>query len=121
MTNMSPQNPKFNRRIWAWIESRMRDYVREYGEAHVVTAGILEPQLPSIASGVSVPRWYFKVAYFPGSQVAKAFLIENKAYDKETVDDFLVSVDDVEAVTGFDFFSELPDPLEAQVESLLFH
>lgn len=120
MSNMSPQTPKFNRQIWARIEERMRDLVRQYGEAHVVTAGILHAGLRTIKTGISVPDQYFKVAYFPQAGLMKAFLIDNRSYDKNYhYSDFLVTVDEVEALTGYDFFSELPDPEETRLESTL--
>ncbi len=121
MTNMSPQVPNFNRRIWASIEMHLRNLVRVHGRAHVVTAGVLNSSLPTIASGVSVPRWYFKVAYFPESQITKAFLIENKTHANSAhPSDFLVTVDEVESLSGFDFYSELPDTLEVALESQVF-
>lgn len=119
MTNMSPQVPSFNRGIWAAIERRMRSLVRKYGTAHVITAPILEAGLPTLQSGVSIPRWYYKIAYFPGPQIMKAFLIENKPYSGVLFSDFLVSVDQVEALSGFDFYSSLPDVLESEIESVI--
>lgn len=121
MTNMSPQRPGFNRRIWAHIERRMRNLVRQYGTAHVVTAGVLEDDLETIESGVTIPNYYYKVAYFPEAQIAKAFLIEHKRAPKGNYyADYLVTVDEVEEATGYDFFSDLPDKLESAVESKLF-
>lgn len=119
MTNMSPQRPGFNRRIWASIESRVRDLVREHGVAHVVTAGHLTVGLDRLKTDVSIPEVYYKALYFPKAEIMKAFLIENRDYKNADVEDFLVTVDEVEQLTGFDFFSELPDPLEAQLESTL--
>ena len=121
MTNMSPQNPRFNRGIWARIERRIRRLVKQHGTAHVVTGPILEEDLETIDSGVSIPRWYYKVAYFPGPQITKAFLIENKAPEKDVYhSDFLVTVDEVESATGFDFFAELPDHVENKIEAIKF-
>ncbi len=121
MTNMSPQRPGFNRYIWASIERRVRSLVRQHGEAYVVTGGLLNPGLPMLQSGVSIPEVYFKVMYFPVANIMKAFLIENRDYGKGTYySDFLVPVDDVEDLTGYDFFSDLADSLENQLEATLF-
>ena len=119
MTNMSPQNPSFNRRIWASIERRVRSLVGQYGVGHVITAGILEPGLPKLSTDVSIPDWYFKVIYFPESEVMKAFLIENKPHSNVFYGDFLVTVDEVEQMTGLDFFTDLPDSIEAHLEAEL--
>ncbi len=121
MTNMSPQKPGFNRYIWASIEKQVRELVKKHGDAHVVTAGILESGLATIFSGVSIPQMYFKVLYFPEVEIMKAFLIENRTYEKGvSSSDFLVSVDEIEVLTGYDFFEELPDPVENHLEATLF-
>ena len=119
MTNMSPQVSSFNRGIWASIERRMRDLVRKHGTAHVITAPILDVGLPTIRSGVSIPKWYYKIAYFPGPQIMKAFLIENKRHSNAAYSDFLVTVDEVEALSGLDFYSSLPDMVESEMESTI--
>ncbi len=119
MTNMSPQRPGFNRRIWASIEWDMRGFVFDYGTAHVVTAPILHVGLERIDSGVSVPETYYKIAYFPQEERMVAYLIDNRFVEDGEPEDFLVTVDEVEAATGMDFFSELPDVLENHLESHL--
>lgn len=121
MTNMSPQvGTGFNRHIWSWIERDARNLVKQYGDAHVITAPILYSGLPRIASDVSIPEWFYKIVYFPEDQQVKAFLIENKAHQDVAVDDFVVTVDELELLTGFDFFAELPDDIEESMESQLF-
>ncbi len=45
-----------------------------------------------------------------------AFILENKG-SKQPLKTFVVTVDDVEKVTGLDFFSELPDVIEDKLES----
>lgn len=120
MTNMSPQVSSFNRRIWAWIERDVRKLVKSYGDAHVVTAPVLVQGLPTIFSGVAIPELYYKIIYLPGENKVKAFLIENKRHDNVEVDDFVVTIDEIESLTGFDFFSELPDDIEDSLESQIF-
>jgi DNA/RNA endonuclease G (NUC1) len=48
----------------------------------------------------------------------RAFLIPNKFFPEEIlIDEFSVSVDDLEQLTNFDFFSYLPDNLEIKLEA----
>jgi endonuclease G, mitochondrial len=47
-----------------------------------------------------------------------AAIIPNQAGLTQALDDFSVSVDEVEARTGLDFFSALEDTEEAALESL---
>lgn len=117
MTNMSPQNPQLNRNLWASIENRIRSQVRRHGTAHIVTAPVLRGQLMRIDSGVSIPEHYYKVAYFPSAGFMEAYLVENRPYEKTSIQVFQVAVRDVEELAGLDFFADLPDSLEDQLES----
>lgn len=69
-------------------------------------------------SQVSVPARFFKVVLAPFSNPPRAvgFIIPNYPVDA-TLESMSMSVDDVEAATGFDFFSALPDDIENFVES----
>lgn len=118
MTNMSPQVGNFNQGIWARLERHLRKLVKKHGDAHVITAPILNFGLKQIKSGVAIPDWYYKIIYFPDQQLVKAFLMENRRYNKgANYEDYVVTVDEIENLTGFDFFSELPDCVENHLES----
>lgn len=117
MSNMSPQVPSFNRGIWSTIEDHVRDLVREWGTAHIVTAPVLDENLARTKKGISVPQWFYKIAYFPDRGLIKAFLIKNKKHKTYDVSPFEVTVDEIELLTGLDFFSELPDSLEDGMEA----
>lgn len=119
MSNMSPQAASFNRIIWRKLEEGIREQVKQYGEAHVVTAPILEKGLRRIHSGVSIPKFFFKIAYFPKAKLMRAYLLENRFYRGKSYTDFQVTVDQVEEMTGIDFFHELDEKLQRQLESSL--
>lgn len=115
-SNMSPQDPELNRKIWAELENKLREVVqRENEQLFVVTGGILEQDLPAIGiqNKVSIPRYYYKVALDPQGPEKKGigFLVPNKATHYPLMQ-FAVSIDSVEALTGIDFFPHL-SPEEA--------
>jgi len=117
MSNMSPQLPAFNRGIWSRLEAQVRDNALAAGDLWVVTGPVLEAGLPTIgSSGVSVPRAYFKVLLDaePTPRML-AFLMPQTATG--STQDYVVSVDAVEARTGLDFFSALPDAEEDRLEA----
>lgn len=116
MSNMSPQNPAFNRGKWRALEVSFRDHVLNWGEAYVSTGPVLSEGLEQIASGVSIPKFYYKVAYFPGKKVMLAFIMPNERIS-DPIERFQVSVDEVEARTEIDFFTSLPDEIEERLES----
>ena len=41
MSNMSPQNPSFNRGIWKRLENQMRQWALDEQKLHIVTGGVL--------------------------------------------------------------------------------
>ena len=119
MSNMSPQRASFNRAIWKQLEDGIRSQVRTHGEAYVVTAPILQPKLKRLASGVSIPDKFFKIVYFPRANIMRAYLLENRSYKGHRYSEFQVTVDQVELLTGIDFFHGLEKSLQKSLESSL--
>ncbi len=118
MTNITPQNPGFNRGIWRALESKIRYWIHDFGEGQIITGSIVSNNPKTIDSGVAVPDFFYKIIYFPESKTMRAFLIPNKFFPEEIlIDEFSVSVDDLEQLTNFDFFSYLPDNLEIKLEA----
>lgn len=64
MSNISPQNPDFNRGIWRKLEQLVRDWGRE-GEIFITTGGVLlYENLGSIGSNkVTIPSKFYKIVY----------------------------------------------------------
>lgn len=119
MTNISPQTPSFNQGIWRSLEHGIRSLVRSHGDGYVVTAPVLIGKLDYIASGVSVPHFYYKIIYIPDADIMEAYLLPNIKLSGRKYREFKITVDEVEDLTGLDFFSELPDELEEVLESSL--
>jgi endonuclease G len=64
MSNMSPQNPSFNRGIWKKIENYERKMAMEKDTVYVICGGVLTDDLPTIGPNkVSVPRFFYKIIY----------------------------------------------------------
>ena len=121
MSNMSPQAPDFNRGIWKDLEAQVRSFAITEKDIYVVTGPIL-PQTKKKAIGpnkVTVPDRYYKVVWSrtpPGKMIG--FILPNAGSTK-SLQSFAVTVDKVEAETGLDFFSEIPQPQQEQLESTL--
>lgn len=117
MSNMSPQVQAFNRGVWSRLEDQVRDFARQRGKVWVVTGPVLDQPLGSIGrQQVSVPRAYYKVLYSPKPTPSMlGFLLPNQG-SSDALESFVVSVDSVEAVTGLNFFSKLPDKQERRLE-----
>ncbi|MEY4539424.1 MAG: hypothetical protein RLZZ306_1181 [Bacteroidota bacterium] len=117
MSNMAPQVPDFNRGIWSDLENKVRSWVKKRGELIIVTGPILKNGLPTIGkmNQISVPEKFYKIIYDPANEEAIAFLFPNEG-SVELVKSFTISIDDLEAMTGIDFFAKLPDSLEQKIE-----
>ena len=116
MTNVCPQKKSLNEGGWNTLEETLREWARR-DSALIIAAG---PEY--IGKGgvkIPVPERYFKVVLSPYTNPIRAigFIFENKACNKP-LRTYAVSVDDVESVTGIDFFVSLPDDIEENVESV---
>lgn len=122
-SNISPQEGNFNGGIWREIEQHLREQARKHGSLLVVTGPVLAPGLPRIGKEhfVSVPNAFYKVAvdHTGDSIEAVGYLVPAKQQRAEPRD-FIVPVDSIEAVTGLDFFPELPEPVESRLESHVY-
>lgn len=120
-SNMSPQKPEFNRERWAELESWIRTYVIDFKKSvFVVTGPVLKDGLKQQGeNGVSIPEQFFKIILdLDGDdKKAVAFLMPNDhcAYP---VSGYVTSVDEIEKLTGIDFFSSLDDEEEGRVEAM---
>jgi endonuclease G len=119
MSNIAPQAPAFNRGIWQFLEDKVRVWTGQYGQVYVVTGPVLESSLPTIGvNGVLIPAYFYKIVltYPDKSPKLIAFLLPNReAYSPLSA--FVCSVDDLEQITGIDFFPGLPNAIEDRLES----
>jgi endonuclease G len=117
MSNMSPQLPDFNRGIWSDLENKVRSWVKKRGELIIITGPILKKGLPTIGrmNKIAIPEKFYKIIYDPATEEAIAFLFPNEG-SVELVKSFTISINELEAMTGIDFFAKLPDSLEQKIE-----
>lgn len=122
MSNISPQSRNFNKGIWRELEELTRDWAKKNEELYVVTGPVLA-QTPKGAIGeneVSVPAAYFKVLldYTEPQIKGIGFILPNEV-SYEPLFEYAVSIDEVERMTGLDFFPNLlsEDSEEQKIES----
>ena len=118
LSNMSPQLADFNDGVWNRVEQQVRSWARKFDTLYVVTGPVLTDKgLDQIGSnGVTVPERFYKAIYCPAYQQMIAFLVPHR--DSEaSLKTFYLTVDELEKITGIDFFPELSDDIEEQMES----
>ena len=119
LTNICPQHHQLNVGDWNEMELQCRRWAQAYGDIYVVAGPILlNKRHKTIGQAkVVVPEAFFKVILcLRGKPKAIGFVYRNEAGNRPK-GDYVNSVDQIERITGFDFFPGLPDDIEQVVES----
>jgi len=117
-SNMSPQIHSFNAGIWKKAEEQVRSWARIYGSVYIATGPLLNEGLPTIGPNkVAVPEFYYKVVLrcAPNDTSGIGLLMPHQA-SSLPLSSFFVSIDSIEKRSGIDFFHNLPDLAERQIE-----
>ncbi len=118
LTNVCPQNHQLNTGDWNELEMQCRRWAQEFGRVYVVAGPILfDKKHKTIGRNkVTVPEAFFKVVLcMEGTPKAIGFVYRNESGNKPK-GDYVNSIDQIERITGIDFFSALPDDIEVKVE-----
>lgn len=146
-SNMSPQLNDFNGGFWGKLEARVQTRGRStadgvYDKVYVTKGGTLNKLLKNFKGttvnggtpttdangftihGLACPEYYFMAVLSQKDDVfhAIAFLVPHKEGmtrnpSSDELKEYVVSVDKLEEETGIDFFCNLPDVLENEVEA----
>lgn len=119
MTNICPQIRNLNAGDWKELEELCRTWANHFGKIYICCGPIVGNNPKRIGeNGVAVPDAFFKVilAFENQTPQAIAFLMAHKP-GNNPLKSYAMSVEDMEIVTGIDFFTHLPDSLEQIVES----
>ena len=119
LTNMCPQDHNLNGGDWNELEMRCRRWAERYGKIYIVAGPIVSKRNPETIgrNHVVVPDKFFKVVLCTeGTPRALGFIYDNRP-GHQKMREYVLSVDEVERITGFDFFSALPDEIEQRIEA----
>ena len=119
LTNICPQSASLNSGLWNNIEQDCRNWAKQYGDLYIVCGPVLyNKEHETIGDNkVVVPEAFFKVILcLQGTPKAIGFVIKNNE-GKKRKDQNINTVDEVERITGIDFFPVLPNEIENKVEA----
>ena len=120
MSNIVPQKPDLNRRIWRLLEERVaKEYAMSFEKIWIITGPVYDEHKETIKSGVEIPDAFFKIIVdeVSGNPRVLAFVIDQDVTGSERFSKFLASVDFIEGETGLDFLPGLEDVLEDEIEA----
>lgn len=119
LVNVCPQNANLNSGLWNSIEIDCRRWANRFGDIYIVCGPLfLKKEHETIGSNeVYVPDAFFKVVVcLNGTPKGWGVIVRNNAGEKKR-DLYYNSIDQVERVTGIDFFPSLPDDIEDAMEA----
>ncbi|MFD2909818.1 DNA/RNA non-specific endonuclease [Flavobacterium ardleyense] len=115
-SNISPQLHDFNSGVWNRLEEKTRYWAEKYDGIYVITGGVLRDDLKTIGrEGVAVPKYFYKILLTQDRSRMIGFLVPHKNSNKPLYE-FVTSVDAIEKMTGIDFFPNLQDAIENELE-----
>jgi len=119
MSNICPQNHELNAGKWNDLEIACRKWANRYQQLFIVCGPIIDKRNGKRIGKeheIIVPEKFFKVILITSTKPARAigYIFENNGSDRPYK---VHSIDEVEKITGMDFFPNLPDKIEDLVES----
>ena len=124
MSNMIPQSPANNREVWRELEKYSRDLVSQGKELYIVAGG--SGTAEKIAkSKIIVPKYTWKVILIldrsdredtENPRTIAIWMPNSEQVANTDWQDYIVSVDEVEKKTGYNFFSAMPKQIQKKIE-----
>lgn len=120
MANICPQIHALNSGAWNTLENKERQWAKRDSALMIIAGPIYEKNdTERIGQAkVRVPGAFFKVLLAPYLDTPRgiAFVYPNMSAPGN-MQDYAMSIDELEKITGYDFFPALPDEIENKVEA----
>lgn len=127
MSNMIPQLPANNQGVWANLESYSRTLVSQGNELYIISGGLgLQYYIANGHVAVPAQTWKVIIVLPVGTNDVSRVTISTRTIAVVMPNSgsigtdwraYRVSVDQVEAITGFDFFSNVPGGIQNVIEA----
>jgi len=133
LSNVCPMMGEYFRQtVWVRLEQKVRRWASESDNLYIVTGPLFVPQTDDEGNEavryetigdnrVGVPTHFFKVLLreLDGQKTMLAFLLPHRRTAPDAdLDQFLVSVDKVERLSGLNFFPKLSEPTQGRLEAV---
>ena len=117
-TNICPQNHGLNQGDWNDLEIQCRYWARQYGDIYIVAGPVFYKGVQKTIgrNKVAVPDAFFKdILADKRKSNAIGFVMPNNGKHRN-MKEYVRSIDEIESLTGIDFFPLLDDKVEQTVE-----
>lgn len=119
-TNIVPQLKSINSGTWKRLEEKCRNWAQADSAIYIICGPIInEKPIEYIGSDkVFVPQRFYKIILSLNADHPRAiaFIIPNHPF-QGGMQKCVHSIDEIEQITGYDFFASLPDDIENNVEA----
>lgn len=142
LSNMMPQHDNFNQGVWNTFESTVRAWTRDKGSLHIVTGAVFDKEAPIGSrdedvdavrvrplNQIGLPTHFYKIILHkrPNGYIDSIAILlphtddempkSSKKWEKLAwLERHITSIDEIEAVSGYDFFPSMPEPQQVAVE-----
>lgn len=122
MTNITPQKPSLNQKLWQRLEEMELDsFAPKFKEVWVYTGPLFDEKTTRLKSSyfVEIPDAFYKIyvgVETNGTLKTLAVIVPQNAKANDRMEKYLVSIDEVERRSGFDFLHRLEDTMERRLE-----
>jgi endonuclease G len=119
-SNICPQRPSLNQGPWYDVEFRIAELWPDCtGDVWVIAGALSARGGKTTASGIDIPAAFYQIVVSQEKGRARAFAVymPQNLRRRTPARATLVSIDELEALSGFDFLSDLPDTCEQSIES----
>jgi endonuclease G len=125
LSNIQPQWQNHNGVLWSNFEKKVRDWADICDTLYVVKAATIRSDQvyeEKCNGKLLVPRYFYMalLAYYKETDKYEAMALwtvhEDKSVTGADFKDYAISIDELEELTGIDFFCNLPDDIEDEVE-----
>jgi endonuclease G, mitochondrial len=128
LSNITPQSGDLNKGIWKTLEDKVREIVRKGKWVYVMTGPLFEKrmaQLPNADERHRVPSGYWKIIVVPDENEGEsfkvaAFIFEQNTPRNKSLIQMLTTVNEIERRSKLNFFWEIPDKREEDIENTIF-
>ncbi len=110
LSNIAPMRAHFNDGIWLELEHNVRDWGRKYKHVVVIAGPVFIEASETIGDNeILVPKYFYKAVFTAQDDKPEVigFLFDQDNANPGSLEEYVVSIDSLEKLTGIDMFSNL--------------